>query len=362
MPNRRWIPALLGVLLVLASCGPNIRPVEYRLPGLVAGPVDRGTIKDARKDYGAVFRGTLDHINQTGGMWGDYRKYIELDDDVTASLPDLKPARILVVAGIFSECLEASGVKAFLDAKRHFDAEHTDVVKVDYVSVAGLGTSANNADEIRKYVASHPGDPFVALGYSKGAGDWMQAIATYPEVKRQVRALITIAGAVGGSRLPDLFGDKLIGWVQNTLHDTGLPGCHVADGGGLTSLSRLDRQTFLRSYPAGVVPTYSVAAVASWDQKAKNGEKERTISKVLVAPWSTLRSYSLDEDSQVIAEDAVVPGGTFVAIARADHWAVALPFEETTDPEARRRALESVDRNAYPRAALLEAILRMIGS
>ena len=90
------------------------------------------------------------------------------------------------------------------------------------------------------------------------------------------------------------------------------------------------------------------------------GANDRTISQVLEVPWGALHVYSLDEDSQMIADDAIVPGGRFLAVARAGHWAVALPFDETTDPEERRRALKAVDRNTYPRAALLEAILRMV--
>jgi hypothetical protein len=62
----------------------------------------------------------------------------------------------------------------------------------------------------------------------------------------------------------------------------------------------------------------------------------------------------------VIADDAVVPGGTFLGIARADHWAIALPFDEIADPVKRRRALRWVDKNVYPRTALLEAIVRFV--
>src|SRR4051812_30890205 len=221
MHSRRWTAALSGALLMLASCGPNIRPVEYRLPAIATGPIDHGTVKDGRKDFGAVFRATLDHMNDTGGKWGDYRKYIELDEDVTASASELKPVRILVVAGVFSECLEASGVKAFLDAKKHFDAHHKGV-SLEHVTVSGFGTSDHNADEIQKYVTAHPGDNFVAVGYSKGAGDWMQAIVKYPDdVAHKMLALVTIAGSVGGSRLPDLLGKDLIHWAEATLRDTG---------------------------------------------------------------------------------------------------------------------------------------------
>lgn len=352
--------AIVAAALMLASCGGiRVRPVEYRLPGLLAGPIDHGSVKDGRKDFAAVFCGTIDHLNNDAGeSWGDCRNYIEVDSAVTPAAPELKPVRVLVVAGVFSECLEASGVKAFLDAKKHLEnAAFHKGVGVEHVKVSALGTSSNNAKEIRKYVTDHPGNRFIAVGYSKGAGDWMEAIAAYSDVRQQVLALVTVAGSVGGSRLPDLFGKDFIDWAQATVRKVGLKGCTVADGGGLTSLSRPDRQAFLRNYPVGVVPAYSVAAVATGNTAPD--KDDRTISEVLRIPWQRLHAYSLDVDSQVIADDAAVPGGTFLAIARADHWAVALPFAETTDPEERRRALKAVDRNTYPRTALLEAILRM---
>jgi hypothetical protein len=357
---QRWRGRIVAIVVasILSSCGGiRVRPVDYRLPGLVAGPVDRGSVKDGRQHFAPVFCGTLNHLkNDAHETWKDCTDYIEVKTPVTPVDMPLKSVRVLVVAGVFSECLEDSGVKAFLDAKKHFDQYHR-AVNVEHVRVSALGTSSNNAGEIREYVKNHPGDGFVAVGYSKGAGDWMEAIAAYEDVKTQVLALVTIAGSVGGSRLPDLFGKDFIDRAQGAIRDIGLKNCQVADGGGLTSLSRSDRQAFLQKYPVGVVPAYSVAAVAT--DRGPNGPQDRTISRVLRAPWDRLRVYSLDQDSQVIADDAVVPGGTLLAIARADHWAIALPFEETTDPKQRRRALENVDRNTYPRTALLEAILRM---
>src|SRR5262245_10305278 len=89
--------AFIAVLLTLPGCGRQVRPVDYRLPGLVSGPVDRGSVKDGRKDFAALFRGTLAHMINEGESWGDYKKYIELDTDVPASEPPLKPVRLLVV-------------------------------------------------------------------------------------------------------------------------------------------------------------------------------------------------------------------------------------------------------------------------
>jgi hypothetical protein len=60
----------------------------------------------------------------------------------------------------------------------------------------------------------------------------------------------------------------------------------------------------------------------------------------------------------MVAEEAVIPGARFLGIAKGDHWALALPLSEHQNPEIGRK----VDRNRYPRIALLEAIVRYLVS
>lgn len=349
----RSLVIVAALATTVAACDRiRVRPVTYRLKGLVAAPVDHGSVRDGRIRFAEIFCATLRHINDVGGQWGGCENYIEIDHPVTpATLGNITATvRLLLVAGVFSECLEPDGVTMFKDAARHLtNPQYHDGITVHHLPVPALGTSDSNARVIRDYVVAHPG-PFIAIGYSKGAGDVMQAISAYAEVQQQIAALVTVAGSVGGSRLPDQMSGGFIKWIQGVMGDLGLPACRVADAGGITSLSRPDRFAFLQQYPQDRVPAFSIAAVASGD----------TISKILHSSWKQLQAFSLDEDSQVIADDAVVPGGTFLGIARADHWAIALPFDEMTDPVKRRRALRWVDKNVYPRTALLEAIVRFV--
>jgi len=62
------------------------------------------------------------------------------------------------------------------------------------------------------------------------------------------------------------------------------------------------------------------------------------------------------QDSQLSYEDAILPGSTVLGTARADHLAVAMPFEKATDTSIRSFA----DQGHFPRAALLEAMLRFV--
>ena len=69
-----------------------------------------------------------------------------------------------------------------------------------------------------------------------------------------------------------------------------------------------------------------------------------------------LARYSQDQDSQVVAEEGILPGADFLGIAKGDHWALAVPFSDHPDPAIRK----AVDRNRFPRVALLEALVRFV--
>ncbi len=80
------------------------------------------------------------------------------------------------------------------------------------------------------------------------------------------------------------------------------------------------------------------------------------MSTALENGWKQLSAYSIDQDSQIIRDDAMVPGGIFLGTALGDHWAVALPFSDAHDPLFDRL----VDHNVFPRTVLLEALVRFV--
>ena len=80
------------------------------------------------------------------------------------------------------------------------------------------------------------------------------------------------------------------------------------------------------------------------------------ISSVLKSSYRKLASIDTRNDGQVIFYDQVIPGSDLMAYVNADHWALALPI-------ARSHATIGavfVTENAYPREALLEAVLRFV--
>lgn len=61
-------------------------------------------------------------------------------------------------------------------------------------------------------------------------------------------------------------------------------------------------------------------------------------------------------DSQVIFSDAIIPAGTLLGYANVDQWGAAVAFSRDM-PLA---SATVVDRTAFPREVLLEAVIRFV--
>ncbi len=80
------------------------------------------------------------------------------------------------------------------------------------------------------------------------------------------------------------------------------------------------------------------------------------ISAILTSSYKKLARIDARNDSQMIFYNQVVPDSVLMGYLNADHWAVAVPIN-------RAHAMVAsmfVTQNAYPREALLEALLRFV--
>jgi len=85
-------------------------------------------------------------------------------------------------------------------------------------------------------------------------------------------------------------------------------------------------------------------------------EEPERISRILRPSYDKLARIDARNDSQVIFYDQVVPGSVLLGYLNADHWAVAVPVNR----EHPHAASLLVTENAYPREALLEAVMRFV--
>jgi pimeloyl-ACP methyl ester carboxylesterase len=330
---------LLGAATV--SCGP--KGIQYRLPQIAALPIGATTVMDARDSFADVFCGVLRH---TPDRWDACERYLHLAKSPTPAMVDpedrfLAGYRVLMIGGIFSRCLD---VTVFQDAAAHLSDKHA--FTAEHLPVFGNGSSEQNAVLIKDYILRDTSTlPFILVGHSKGAVDLMEALVHHPEIRTRVKGLLTVASPVAGSRLVDGVPAELKA-LSDRFPEIG--GCPLGDGRGYISLERSTRQRFFAAHLSSLnqLRSYSISAVAS----------RADTSRILHGLWDYLAYYSLDQDTHVTADEAVMPGSRFLAQANGDHWAVASPVELTANEWLRERA----DRNHYPRAALLEAALRVI--
>jgi hypothetical protein len=80
------------------------------------------------------------------------------------------------------------------------------------------------------------------------------------------------------------------------------------------------------------------------------------ISAILRISANKLSLVDGRNDSQVIFYDQVIPGSSLIGYVNADHWAIVVPISRTHDTIGSL----FVTQNAYPREALLEAVLRFV--
>jgi hypothetical protein len=298
--------------------------------------------QDFSQKFAGLFCSVLRQHNPDTGDWGTCSNYLETPGKEDLELPPLPTKyRLLIVPGILSSC--ASNAPAFDEGQKYLREKYG--MSVDLLGVPN-NSCEENAHMIGAYLRDHQkADPrkFIVLGYSKGAPDLQVTLAEEDGAAAAVAAFITVAGASGGSPIADTLPEQINGWVAKYQN---MGKCEGDLSTGFKSLKREARQAFLASYPDPVVPTYSIVAVAG---------KDNTSSALLTAQ-QLLSVFDATNDAQLTKWDAIVPGAKFLGTARADHLAVALPFDKISDGELQKM----MNHSRYPRAALLEALVRFV--
>ena len=341
---------IAGVCLVLAACASKpLVPYSTDTPPLVLAPAAQAGIVDKRARFREIYCAVLEARRELP----DHRRCEEALTRVgeepagTGRPVDLGPSKRRLVAAVvpglgfdcFEKWLEPPGTAAAHVRQYGYDQV---LIKVD-----ALSGTANNARQIRDALLAMPAEPgparLVLIGYSKGAPDILEALVTYPEIRNRVAAVVSAAGAVGGSPLAN---DAEQYQADMLRHFPGAT-CESGDGGAVESLRPATRRAWLATNPLPTdVRYYSLVTFP---------QPER-ISSVLKSSYRKLARIDPRNDSQVIFYDQVIPGSDLMAYVNADHWALVVPI-------ARSHATIGamfVTQNAYPREALLEAVLRFV--
>jgi hypothetical protein len=328
--------------LLLGAC--STAPVTPFAVDIPAGVTDgRGRFKD-------IFCAVLE---QHGAELPDNRTCNAAFSPVAsapmaAGLPvDVGQSRRTLIAravpGVGYSCI-ARWLQAPATMREHVGKFGYDLQMVDVDALSGI---EKNAGQIRDAIMAMPlasGPPSIVLiGYSKGSPDVLEAIVRYPELRQRVAAIVSIAGAVGGSPLANDAKQSVTGifthWPEAE--------CDPGDGGALDALRPDVRKAWLASneLPPGI-RYYSLVTLP---------DPER-ISRAIEPTYKKLARIDPRNDGQLLYADQIIPGSTLLGFLNADHWAVFVPIDRA------HHVIGStvVNHNDYPREALLEALLRYV--
>jgi len=341
----------MGTCLTLGACAPKpLVPYSPDTPPLVLVPAAQAGVVDQRARFREIYSAVLE---VHGRAVLDYRpceqalSRVGIEPAGTGKPVDLGPSRRKLVAalvpGIGYECferwLEPPGT-----AVKHAQTQGFDLIPI---KVDALSSCKTNARQIRDALMAMPSNDspprIVLVGYSKGAPDILEAIVAYPEIRPRVAAVVSVAGAIGGSALAndaEQYQADLLRYFPGST-------CKSGDGGGVASLRPAVRRAWLAENPLPRdVHFYSLVTFP----------EPKRISQILQSSYKKLASIDPRNDSQVIFYDEVIPGSTLLGYVNADHWAVVLPIARSHEMTGNL----FVTQNAYPREALLEALLRFI--
>ena len=310
---------IASVCLVLAACASKpLVPYSTDTPPLVLAPAAQAGIVDKRARFREIYCAVLEARRELPDHRGCDEALTRVGDEPagTGRPVDLGPSgRRLVAAlvpGLGFECfekwLEPPGSAAAHVRLHGYDQV---VIKVD-----ALSGTAINARQIRDALMAMPvesGPPrLVLMGYSKGAPDILEALVTYPEIRTRVAAVVSLAGAIGGSPLAN---DAKQSQADMLRHFPG-SACESGDAGAVESLRPATRRAWLATHPLPEeVRYYSLVTFP----------RPERISSALKSSYRKLARIDSRNDSQVIFYDQVIPGSDLIAYVNADHWALVVP-------------------------------------
>lgn len=342
----RLAQGLAGVLL-LAGCGSHgLRVGDLPRPSVRSSWTQSG-IEDQRQAFAKAF---CHYHAQSAPADADCTQWLWPMEPASRTTPPplVAPAprarTLVIVPGIFGECV-APWVTPFSE-------DHEALAALGYrvmvLPVKGRGSSARNAKIIHERLSAPGlGTDAVVIAYSKGVTDFMLAASQTEAAawRDNVAALVSVAGTVNGSPVANHGADLYEGLVERLLRIVPPKNCDASDGGGVRSLTYAEAMAVSDAFIASNPPfkTYSVIAVAA----------EGPVNPFLADFHRLLARIDQRNDGQVLMEDAVIPGSTVLGVFRADHWSIALPFEDSD-----AALMKPLGRhNTFPRGALVRALL-----
>jgi hypothetical protein len=349
--NKLLLTIAVVASLSISACSTTpLEPYTEDTPPLVLVPTAQAGVVDKRGRFREIFCTILE---ERGPTFPDYRPCNDAltkvgnEPNGTGKNVELGPSRrhlvAMIVPGIGWDCF-ATWLNLQHTVRNHvrqFDYD-LHLLKVDALS----GTETN-ARQIRDAIIEMGPESeqrrLILIGYSKGAPDILEAVVSYQEIRPRIAAVISAAGAIGGSPLANDATQSQLELLRYWPDAQ----CISGDGGAVESLRPVTRKAWLAQNPLPRdFPYYSLVTYP----------KPERISTILASSYDKLSRVDARNDSQVLFYDQVIPGSTLLGYVNADHWALSVPIARSHS----MLGATFVDQNDYPREALLEALLRFV--
>lgn len=338
---------VVGLLIALLLGGCASQPIftyDSAAPAQVLAPIEIAGIRDGRARFREIFCERFEAIGPPENGVPDCGHYlhrlVDEPDSTEAGVRDRLPlasVQFVVVPGFMHDAVPG-GLRTLGPS---IDRLATKGYRIELLQVSGGGGGDYNANEIAELFRARafPDDEkLVVIGYSKGTLDLLHFLVNEPELAEKVDALVSYSGAVNGSALAEVFPQYLVD-VASFLGRS-----DVGDRKGFDTLKPSVQMPWLASHP---LPTHvKYFSIGSFTDR-------ENVSGVLTDGYDRLSQLNPRNDGQLIFYDQILPAGTLLGYANGDHWAVALPFTE----EAKGFVSTLIDRNVFPREAMLEAVL-----
>jgi hypothetical protein len=332
-----------GLALLLAGCAsaPSLPYNEDMPPAVLVLPEQAG-VRDLRAPYRAALCARLPADRNCADVLLRFPGEAPVVAPTPAAINASERYRIAFVPGLLADCV-AKWLVPFSDAAQALREQGFDV---HLMQIAGRADTEHNAAQLAQQIDALPQDGrrLIVFGYSKGLPDMLDLLLLHPQSRARIAAVVSYAGAVNGSPLADSYR----GLYANVLAGLPMDGCAKGTGAELDALRRSVRLDWWQAHRAELsatgVPFFSLVGAPRPEQ----------VSPVLGLTYKELSRMDPRNDSQLLASDAVVPGGALLGYVNADHWAIAMPLLQQFP------SLYGVFHDEVPRAALVAAAIEVV--
>ncbi|MBH1965801.1 MAG: hypothetical protein I8H77_15765 [Comamonadaceae bacterium] len=362
-PVKTWVSLGMDLAGVLGGIERSAARFSVGLAALVlagCAPVQTATMND---NLQLIARAKQGHVRD---LRGEYRQALcsrltgqSACEDVLLRFPGESVARhhvvsnaaslaaryrIAFVPGLFSDCAEKRFVP-FADVADELSAAG---FEINLLRVQGRAGTEQNAAQLAGEIAKlpHDGKRLIVFAYSKGLPDVFDLLVRHPPVRQRVAAVVSYAGAVHGSPL----ADELRGIYDAFVTRLPIGGCAVGNGAELEALRPGVRHAWWAAHHRELrdtrVPFFSLVGAPLPER----------VSPLLRLNHSRLAERDVHNDSQLLADDAVVPGSALLGYINADHWVMAIPLAKQLP------ALAALFHDDVPRGALVGAAIEVVDS